>query len=194
MTAHIRVALPTDARAVAAIHAERIGEGFLASLGPRFLARLYRRMAFSDAAVLLVAERTGSVVGFVAGTTSTGRLYRDFLMRDAVPAGLAALPAIVRAPRQVWETLRYGTAENSGELPAAEILSIAVATDATGEGTGHALLTAALDELTPRVDGVRVVTAVDNEAALKMYEGAGFVHHSRTEVHAGVAQEVLVWR
>ena len=39
----------------------------------------------------------------------------------------------------------------------------------------------------------RVVTAVDNDAALAMYERAGFRRRTRTEVHAGVPQEVLVW-
>ena len=38
------------------------------------------------------------------------------------------------------------------------------------------------------------MTAVDNAAALRMYERGGFDGTSRTEVHAGTPQEVLVWR
>jgi ribosomal protein S18 acetylase RimI-like enzyme len=189
----LRTGQPGDASAVATLHAERIGEGFLVTLGPRFLHRLYRRIALSPHAVLLVADSGERIVGFVAATTSTRRLYGEFLRRDALPAGLAAAPAVLRAPRRVWETFRYGSASEDN-LPAAEVLSIAVAADAGGRGIGGALLGAAQEELAqlgaPRA---RVVTAVGNEAALAMYERAGFQRRSRTEVHAGVPQEVLVW-
>jgi ribosomal protein S18 acetylase RimI-like enzyme len=69
-----------------------------------------------------------------------------------------------------------------------------VAADAAGQGIGGALLTAAQDELA-RLGSLeaRVVTAVDNDAALAMYQRAGFRQRGRTEVHAGVPQEVLVW-
>jgi ribosomal protein S18 acetylase RimI-like enzyme len=193
MTPLLRAGRASDAEAVAAIHAERIGEGFLVTLGPRFLARLYRRIALSPCAVLTVAEAEGRIVGFVAATTSTRRLYGDFLRRDALPAGLAAAPAIVRAPRRVWETLRYGSS-GDGDLPAAEVLSIAVVTEARGQGVGGSLLAAALDDMARAgTPAARVVTAVGNDAALAMYERAGFRRRARTEVHAGVQQEVLVW-
>ncbi|HEX2563970.1 MAG TPA: GNAT family N-acetyltransferase, partial [Acidimicrobiales bacterium] len=149
-------------------------------------------IALSPAAVLLVAEDGDRIVGFVAAATSTRRLYRDFLRHDAVPAGLAAAPAVIRAPRRVWETLRYGSAGD--DLPAAEVLSIAVAADAEGRGIGGALLVAALEALAEAgAPAARVVTAVGNDPALAMYERAGFRRRTRTEVHAGVPQEVLVW-
>jgi ribosomal protein S18 acetylase RimI-like enzyme len=196
MTPGLRRGQPGDARAVASLHAERIGEGFLVTLGPRFLTRLYRRIARSPHAVLLVADDGGAIRGFVAAATDTRRLYREFLRRDAVPAGLAAAPAVVRAPRRVWETLHYGTAGDGAgdDLPAAEVLSIAVASDAGGRGLGGALLAAALEELgRAGIVSARVVTAVGNDAALAMYERAGFRRRARTEVHAGIPQELLVW-
>jgi ribosomal protein S18 acetylase RimI-like enzyme len=189
----IRQGHARDASTVAALHTERIGAGFLVTLGPRFLERLYRRVVASHHGVLLVADSGDELLGFVAAATNTQRLYGEFLRRDAVPAGLAAAPAIVRRPRQVWETLRYGNA-GGDTLPAAEILSIAVTADAAGRGIGGALLAAAQDELTRLgATEARVVTAVGNIAALAMYEQAGFRRRSRTEVHAGVPQEVLVW-
>jgi ribosomal protein S18 acetylase RimI-like enzyme len=192
VTPLVRPGLPGDAATIAALHAQRIGEGFLVSLGPRFLTRLYRRIAVSPGSVLLVAEADSAVVGFVAATTGTRRLYIDFLRHDAVPAGLAALPALLRSPKRVWETLRYGAGDD--ELPAAEVLSIAVAEEAAGQGVGGALLAAALDGLTRHgAVEAQVVTAAGNAAALAMYERAGFRRRGRTEVHAGVAQEVLVW-
>ena len=75
------------------------------------------------------------------------------------------------------------------------MLAIAVAARAEGRGLGRALLRAALEQLGDRgVDAARVVTAVGNAPALRMYERAGFRRVSVTEVHAGIAQEVLVWR
>jgi ribosomal protein S18 acetylase RimI-like enzyme len=189
-----------DAASVAALHADRIGEGFLVTLGPRFLTRLYRRIALSPDALLLVAdgraEDGGSddgIIGFVAAAASTRRLYGEFLRRDAVAAGLAAAPAILRDPRRVWETFRYGSSDDR-DLPAAEILSVAVAAGAAGRGIGGALVAAAQEQLAQLgAPGARVVTAVGNDAALSMYERAGFRRRARTEVHAGVPQEVLVW-
>jgi ribosomal protein S18 acetylase RimI-like enzyme len=194
----LREGRPGDAATVAALHAERIGDGFLVTLGRRFLTRLYRRIALSSHAVLLVAHdppgdcRDG-LVGFVAAATSTRRLYGEFLRRDALPAGLAAAPAVLRHPRHVWETLRYGCTTDD-DLPAAEILSVAVAPGAAGRGVGGALVAAAQDELARLgAHEARVVTAVGNDAALAMYERAGFRRRTRTQVHAGVPQEVLVW-
>ena len=110
-------------------------------------------------------------------TASTRHLYADFLRHDALPAGLAAAPAVLRAPRRVWETLRHGRGDH--DLPAAEVLSIAVAADAGGQGTGGALLAAALDALARQgVTEAQVVTAVGNQSALAMYERAGFRHRA----------------
>jgi ribosomal protein S18 acetylase RimI-like enzyme len=179
---------------VAALHAEHLPEGFLVALGPRFLRRLYARAARSPRAFVLVAEDDEGVHGFLAVAEDTGRFYRDFLVRDGIAAGLAAAPNVARAPRRVWETLRYGMGAGGGELPRAEVLAIAVDARARGRGLGRELLAAGVEELGRRgVRAARVVTALDNEAGLRMYEVAGFRRHSRIEVHAGVSQQVLVW-
>jgi ribosomal protein S18 acetylase RimI-like enzyme len=193
MSPLVRAGRPVDAPSVAALHAEQIGEGFLVTLGPRFLTRLYRRVVLSPHALLVVAESATRLVGFAAAATDTRRFYGDFMRRDALPAALAAAPACLRTPRRVWETFRYGTSDH-GDLPTAEVLSIAVAADTAGQGVGSSLLAAAQEELA-RVGSLeaRVVTAVGNEAALAMYHRAGFRQHARTEVHGGVPQEVLVW-
>ncbi|GIU87299.1 MAG: hypothetical protein KatS3mg009_1814 [Acidimicrobiia bacterium] len=190
----LRCGAASDAPHVARLHADRIGEGFLATLGVRFLTRLYRRIASSRHAFVVVADREGQVVGFVAVATTTGGLYREFLVRDGVAAAVAALPALARAPRRVWETLRYGTGPRAGDLPDAEILALAVDPRAAGAGIGRRLAEAALRELGRRgVRSARVVTAVGNTAALATYRAAGFRPHGRTEVHRGTPQEVLVW-
>ena len=192
----VRVATAADVPAVVGLHVSRIGEGFLVTLGPRFLRRLYRRIVRSPNSFVLVADDGAGVEGFVAVAESTSRLYREFLVRDAVPAALGAVPAVARAPRRVWETLRWGFGtDDDQDLPAAEILSIAVAEGSGGRGIGSGLAAAALAELERRgVREARVVTAVGNEPAVRMYERVGFERVRRVEVHRGTPQEMMVWR
>jgi ribosomal protein S18 acetylase RimI-like enzyme len=193
MTA-IRLAAPDDAPTVAALHAGRIAEGFLVSLGPAFLRRLYRRVIRSEHAFVLVGEDAAHrTVGFVGAAEDTGALYREFIRHDAIAAAATAAPAMARHPKRVWETLRYGISDD-GDLPAAEILASAVAVGAEGRGLGRELVRAALAEFQRRgASSARVVTAASNLSAVRMYEAAGFRRRRSTEVHTGVTQEVLVW-
>ena len=189
----IRAARSGDAGAVAALHGSRIAEGFLTTLGMSFLERLYRRMIRSAQAFVLVHDDQDGIDAFVAVADHTGRLYREFVMRDGPAVVITTAPAIVRNPKRIWETLRYGIA-SGGDLPASEILAVAVAQRAEGRGVGGELVRAALDELQARgVAAARVVTAVGNAPALRMYETAGFRRFHQTEVHAGISQQVLVW-
>jgi ribosomal protein S18 acetylase RimI-like enzyme len=191
----VRAAAEVDLGAVAELHADRIGEGFLSSLGPAFLRRLYRRVLRSDGGFVLVAAPTDDatpVLGFVAGVADVRTLYRQFLLRDGLVAGTLAAPRLVRAVPRVLETLRYPAA--SGNLPDAEILSVAVATTATGSGIGRALVDAATAEFARRgTTTAKVVTTSDNTSALAMYRACGFVSTTGVEIHAGRASEVLVW-
>jgi ribosomal protein S18 acetylase RimI-like enzyme len=192
----VRSARPSDLGAVAALHADRIDEGFLSSLGPGFLRRLYRRVLRRSDGFVLVATGDAStgapVLGFVAGVGSVGALYRSFLVRDGVVAGVLAAPRLVRAVPRALETLRYPSA--TGALPDAEILAVAVDRSAAGAGIGRALVAAGTAEFARRgTSTAKVVTTDDNTAALAMYRACGFVTAAGVEVHAGRASEVLVW-
>lgn len=194
----LRFATPEDVRAVAALHAGRISEGFLVTLGPAFLRRLYRRVILSHRSFLLVADDARSVCGFIAVAEHTGALYREYLLRDGAAAALTAARGIARAPGSVLETLRYGVRAGTGadgnDGGAAEILATAVATDHAGRGIGTRLVRAAVDELGRRgVASARVLTAVGNVAAVHAYERGGFRSRGREAVHRGVTQELLVW-
>ena len=188
----IRVAQRSDAGRLAELHTTRIVEGFLPTLGPRFLARLYHRLVVSPDGFAVVAVRDARVIGFAAGATDLGRIYRSFVVRDGLVASLGAAPRIFGSWRAVLETLRYPG--SSDDLPEAEILSVAVDLDAAGRGIGRSLLSATLDELTRRgVRAAKVVAGADNRAAVALYTQAGFAVRKRIEVHAGTASEVLVW-
>ena len=193
----VRLARAADAPRLAELHATRMTEGFLSALGPRFLRILYRRVVASPDAFAYVAEEsfdgTATVVGFAAGALDVSDLYRQFVLRDGVIAGVAAAPRLVRSWRQVIETLRYPA--STDDLPDAEILSVAVDPRAAGRGVGTRLVGAATGELTQRgVTAAKVVTGADNVAALRLYERCGFERRARVAVHEGTPSEVLVWR
>lgn len=188
----VRPALASDAPHMAALHAERITEGFLPTLGLGFLTRLYRRVVRAPGSFAVVAERDGRVLGFAAGAEDLGRLYREFVTRDGVAAGAIAAPRIIRNARRVLETLRYPGGTHA--LPDAEILAVAVAGEAAGLGLGRRLVASLMDEFAQRsVPAVKVVAGSANPAALALYRGAGFRDVATQSVHAGVDEEVLVW-
>lgn len=194
----LRAATRADAPALARLHGARITEGFLPTLGDGFLARLYRRIVASPTGVARVAVdpdagTTTGIVGFAAGATDVGALYRSFLLRDGALAAISSAPQLARSWRRVLETLRY-PADSGAGLPAAEILAVAVDGRAAGRGIGRRLVDAALGDLAEHGSlSVKVVTGADNTAALALYEACGFERRARVTVHAGTDSEVLVW-
>jgi len=188
-----RLARTTDVDAIADLHARLIAEGFLVRLGRPFLRRLYRRVVRSPRSFAVVVSEGDAVRGFAAVAENTRSFYKEFLVHDGLIAGLCALPRAVRAPRRVAETLLYGVLTH-GELPAAEVLATAVDTSARNRGFGVLLVNAAVEELGRRgVASARVVTALDNVPALRVYERAGFRRRGLDHVHRDVDQAVLVW-
>jgi ribosomal protein S18 acetylase RimI-like enzyme len=194
----IRTGTPADASTAAGLHAGEIADGFLASLGEQFLARLYRRVARRHDAFLLIAEDGGRAVGFAAVTEDTRRFYRAFLWRDGLPGAVLASSRLLASLPRALETLRYGT----GRAPAgsavttarAEVLAVAVSPASRGRGVGRALVSAATTELTKRrVASVRVVTGDDNRAAIALYRSCGFRPSGAAEIHRGQASQVLTW-
>lgn len=188
----IRTGLEEDAPVAARLHAEQIGEGFLSSLGPRFLSLLYRRVVRGTGSFLLVAEEDGTVVGHAAATEDVGGLYREFLLHDGLVAAVVAAPKLARRWRSALETLRYPSGH--GQLPSAELLAVAVAPECRGRGIGRDLVRAVNEELVRRgVADARVVVGASNSPALALYRSAGFRPAATIQVHADARSEVLTW-
>lgn len=187
----VRAGSASDAAAAAALHADQIGEGFLSALGPRFLRRLYRRIALSSCSFLLVAECQGSAVGCIAGCTDVGTLYKTFAYRDGVVTAFASGGRLLRSWRLVIETLRHGTSHDG---IGGELLAVAVDADAQGHGVGSMLVEEFLAEVTRRGgDAAYVVVAAGNEKAIALYRRAGFQAVDQFELHQGTKSLLMQW-
>jgi ribosomal protein S18 acetylase RimI-like enzyme len=182
----LRTGTRADARLAATLHAGQISEGFLATLGPRFLTRLYRRVALFDGSFLLVAESTsGTRVGFLAGAVDVGNLYRRFLISDGLVAAAASAPRLLRAWPRALETLRHGSSEKA-EPGTAELLSVAVDPLARGQGAGRLLVNGFIDEARRKgAVSAEVVVGSDNRSAISLYSRSGFEQVEEFELHPG---------
>jgi ribosomal protein S18 acetylase RimI-like enzyme len=190
----VRPAEPADAAAAARLHVERISEGFLALLGPRFLTLLYQRILSSDGSFLLVADAHDQVAGFVAGSGDVRGLYRAFLLHDGVRASITAAGRLVSGWRRALETLRHGSGDGAGRGRGTELLAIAVDSGHQGTGIGGRLVGAFLDEVVRRGgDSAYVVVASHNLGAVRLYERAGFTRSQEFELHAGASSLLLQW-
>jgi ribosomal protein S18 acetylase RimI-like enzyme len=211
----VRVATRGDAPVVAALHSSAISEGFLSTLGDRFLSRLYTRIVSSSHGFLLVADRPQPVkglqprlAGFVAGSAGVGGLYREFVVRDGVSVAVSSGARLVRSLPRVVETLRYGARDEPaprnavaprGAVSSAgargtetELLALAVDPSERRRGVGAVLVEAFLT--TAREAGstsARVVVGSDNSGAIALYSRAGFRESSRLELHSG-AESLLM--
>jgi glycosyltransferase involved in cell wall biosynthesis/ribosomal protein S18 acetylase RimI-like enzyme len=189
----LRPARPGDAPALARIHRQTLPDSFLPSLGDRFLRRLYRALAADPAAVAVVAEDRGGILGFATGVSSVRRFYRRFFLLHGIPAALAAAPYIARPSvlRRLRETATYP--QRSGELPDAELLSIAVTPGRTSRGVGRALAEATIASLADHgATEIKVVVGAANEGANRFYSQVGFRPLGDIAVHDGAASNVWV--
>jgi ribosomal protein S18 acetylase RimI-like enzyme len=185
-----------DAAVAARLHCGQIAEGFLASLGQPFLRRLYGRIAESPGSFLLMADDAGTRVGFLAGTVDVGALYRRFLVRDGLLAGLRSAPRLLKAWPRAVETLRHGGGEAGGDADgSAELLAVAVDPGWRGRRIGAVLVSRFQEEVARAGAGsARVVVGRENKPAIGLYERAGFELVEDFELHPGVTSLLMRWQ
>ncbi len=202
-----------DYRCVAKLHAQSIDQGFLSTLGPRFLALLYRAIDESPDSVLILAREDDQVVGFVAGTLDMGPVYRGLLRHW--PALILSLAPSLLIPGRLWrmiEILRHtrrskdrqaGQAAGTPALaampaaasawPEAELLSIAVDPAFRGQGHAEALYAALKAFFASRgVESFRIVVGAPLAPAHRFYRRMGAVPAAEIAVHQGASSTVYM--
>lgn len=182
-------------RQVAALHAANIDRGFLSTLGQPFLALVYRAVDESPDGVLIMEVREGRVLGFVAGSVGMRTIYRR-LLRRPLPLLFALAPSLFMPARlrRIFEILRYGRGGSGGaRWPAAELLSIAVAPEARGQGVADALYGRLVEHFRSRgIGAFRIVVGDALGPAHRFYQRIGAMPAGRIEVHHGEGSRVYV--
>lgn len=190
----IRSMRPDEAGVVAGYHREGIPTGFLSELGAGFLTRLYRGIASSDAGFVFVADGgADGLVGFAAGVTDVGSMYRSVLIRRWWSLAGPLLRHLLRVAtwRRVYESLRYPK-QVEGAFPSAELLSIVVSPPMRGKGVAQRLMDAVRTELAGRgCDVVKVLVGAELPAANAFYVKYGFRLAGSIRMH-GSASNVYV--
>lgn len=184
-------------RQVADLHVACIDQGFLSTLGPAFVALMYRAIDESGDGVLIVERSGGRVVGFIAGGSSMRLVYRRMLHAGPRLA-LALAPSLWRPARlrRMLEIVRYGGGGKlDADIPAQELWSMAVDPDHRGTDCAEKLFRRFAEQLRARrVDAFRIVAGNDLARAHRFYRKMGAVPRTSLELHAGSASTVFVCR
>lgn len=183
-------------RQVAELHAANINQGFLATLGIPFLSLMYRAIDEACDSVLLVEADGDRVIGFVSGGAGMGSIYKRMLRRP-FRLGWALLPSLLRPARvkRILDIMRYSRRSSAPgpDLPAAELLSIAVAPEARGSGIAERLyrrLEAHFREAGQQAFKITVGDAL--APAHRFYARMGALPVGRMHVHAGEPSTVYM--
>ncbi len=187
----LRRARREDSAAIAALHRLELPGALFTRLGDAFMVAFYRYLIDSPIAFAFVAEGEGRLLGFAACVVRWRGFYRGFMRRHLWLAARVALASLRGGRwRRLLEVSRYVTA---GDLPDAELLSLAVDRRARGMGVGRDLTRRVLEEFRARGAGrVRVTSAEANAPATRVYLDAGFQKQARLEMHPGEVANVFV--
>ncbi len=177
------------AKDVAELHAMALPEGFLSTLGLRFLGDLYQLIQSSPCANVWVAElEDGRCIGFLSGTANVKACYSHVIRRGWARLAISALMQVRRLEvlRRIWETVMYpnhssssGSPDRSDAIVPGELLSIAVSAEARGLGVGRKLVGALDVEMNRweyRHSHYRVVTDAADAKSNTFYQSLGFIY------------------
>jgi ribosomal protein S18 acetylase RimI-like enzyme len=167
--------LTGDVDAVTAIHLAAFPHFFLSFLGPRFLRELYRAIVADEEGIAFVAVDEGRIIGFVAGTGSSG-FYRRAARRRWLRFAWSSLGALMRRPLIARRLLRALYAPPKTSSSGALLMSLAVDPSVKRGGAGKLLTSAFVDGARQRGAPAAVLTTdkEGNEAVNAFYRAQGF--------------------
>jgi ribosomal protein S18 acetylase RimI-like enzyme len=182
---------------LANLHANSIHGGIMEALGPDFLASFYRQLSKGDEVLMYAARRDHKTIGFVAGSVNVMRSLRNIgvigFAKLAIAGGSNAWqPRLFRAALQTigyffrrTEGRIVGTSKEASDPARAELLAIAVAEEARGQGVGKSLVNALEQELQShgRRRGYFVSTNEDEIGSNAFYRATGFTFVGQKRHH-----------
>lgn len=175
----VRGAVAADVPQIVRIHQRAFRSYFLTRLGASFLKRYYGLVLDYHQGIVLVSEKSGTLEGFACGFLDPAEFYR-LMWRSRWMFAPIALFALVRQPSlamDVFEGIqRVQRSASQDTVRSCELSSIAMAPEASGQGSGKALLQAFIARAWS-MDAERVylnTDAHDNEQANALYQHIGF--------------------
>jgi ribosomal protein S18 acetylase RimI-like enzyme len=162
---------------VAALHIQCISTSFISSMGIDFVTSLYEAIVKSKSSFGVVAVRNEKVLGFTAFTTNLNKLYRTVVWRKGLLFVLLLAGNMWSRKRvkKIFETLFYPSRIKKMNLPAAELLSMAVKPEERGKGLAGQLIEKGFQHCQKTgADKVKILIGADNKAGNKLYLKLGF--------------------
>jgi len=179
---------------VAALHIQCISTSFISSMGIDFVTSLYEAIVKSKSSFGVVAVKNEKVVGFIAFTTNLKKLYKSVIWRRALKFTLLLAGNMWSRKRvkKIFETLFYPSRIKKMNLPAAELLSIAVRPEEQRKGLASQLIQKGFQYCQKTgADKVKVLIGADNKAGNKLYLKSGFEFAGQIINH-GVLSNIYV--
>jgi len=191
---HVRPIQPQDAPIVARLHIEGIKTGFISLLGIDFVTALYQSIAESENSFGFVAEENSTIIGFAAFTANLNRLYKSIILKKGCHFAflLAGKMFSLKRIGRMLETLFYPRRTRRLNMPAAELLSVAVAPENCRRGLATRLVKEGLQQCQEKgIDRIKVLVGADNQQANKLYVKCGFELAGQITSH-GIVSNVYV--
>jgi len=173
---------------VARLHCHGLPQGFLSTLGEKFLSAFYQLIAESELGVVILAIAEGRVVGFVSGATCPRSITQTLWKERGLMVAL--LWNVIFSPKKIGrliESRRYALRDHPGlrECPA-ELLSLVVEESFRGKGVGRELFRRLRAWMRDKgVDRFKIMVGSALVGAQSFYEKNGAIKQSQTEVHRG---------
>ena len=187
----IRAIEHRDCERVAELHSAAMGNSLWAQLGQRFLTELYRGLVDSPDFLGFVYEERDEnserqVLGFIAGSTHTDRMFKHVFKSRVALLSLAAAPKIALRPRlllRLLQTPKYSKLSTEGvqDIPG-ESLFCSFEPQLRGRRIAGHINKVLFDELLARGHKhVKISTETDNQGANRQLQSWGFevIHRFR---------------
>jgi ribosomal protein S18 acetylase RimI-like enzyme len=175
-------------RQIAELHRNSLPDGFLPSLGTRFLVCLYRSIQQYPGGVLVSCQNGDRTVGFISGVDDVAQFYSWFLRHKLFAGAWSAMPGMIsiRALRKTNDLLFYPrkARQSLPELPGAELVSLAVDPQFRRQGIARELYEALVEQFRQRgIMRFRIMVGRSQAAAAEFYKRMGARQVSQLEVH-----------
>ncbi|MGD8327596.1 MAG: GNAT family N-acetyltransferase [Sphingomonadales bacterium] len=185
---------------VAELHIIGIDQGFLSSLGKKFLVLLYKAIDESDDSVLIVENENGVITGFISGGHGMRSIYKRMILHFP-QLMLALLPQILN-PLKLWGILEIlthqrhdGINADISRLPHHELFSVVVAPNYRGKGIAEKLYSSLCRYFSEHgVNEFKILVGKNLEAAHHFYQRMGAKAKLETNLHKGDTSIIYIQR